>query len=406
MRYGFAIDQRTCIGCHACTVACKTEHEVPVGQFRTWVKYVDSGHLPGHHPRLRRDAVQPLHRRPVHQDLPDPGAVHARRRHRRLRQRRAASAARRACRPARTTPSTSTRTTNTAAKCNFCAHRVDDGLEPACVVVCPTHSIWVGDLDDPSQRHQPAARRHRHRHGPGPGAEAPARTCSTSEPHRPCSTRSPHRSTTPTSGRSPTPSGPLISAHLPGVDPAPRATTLNTPHPRPWGWRVATYLWTKGVAPGALLVAAISVLLDIDLDVLGTIVAPAVAADRRRRRPASCWCGTSSGRSGSSTCSPGRNPTSWLVLGSVPWCLRWAIAAWPGSGCSRSSAGIDDRVDRVHVLAALAFPPRCWPPGTPRSCSRRPRAGTSGSRAGCSRPARAGRLRRCRPARHRAGVRE
>lgn len=39
--------------------------------------------------------------------------------------------------------------THTAAKCNFCAHRVDQDLEPACVVVCPTHSIWVGDLDDP-----------------------------------------------------------------------------------------------------------------------------------------------------------------------------------------------------------------------------------------------------------------
>ncbi|HSK59153.1 MAG TPA: 4Fe-4S dicluster domain-containing protein, partial [Actinomycetospora sp.] len=46
MRYGFAIDQRTCIGCHACTVACKTEHEIPVGQFRTWVKYVDQGTFP------------------------------------------------------------------------------------------------------------------------------------------------------------------------------------------------------------------------------------------------------------------------------------------------------------------------------------------------------------------------
>ena len=46
MQYGFAIDQRTCIGCHACTVACKTEHEIPVGQFRTWVKYVDKGEYP------------------------------------------------------------------------------------------------------------------------------------------------------------------------------------------------------------------------------------------------------------------------------------------------------------------------------------------------------------------------
>ena len=37
--------------------------------------------------------------------------------------------------------------THTAAKCNFCAHRIDQGLEPACVQVCPTESIWVGDLD-------------------------------------------------------------------------------------------------------------------------------------------------------------------------------------------------------------------------------------------------------------------
>lgn len=46
MRYGFAIDQRTCIGCHACTVACKTEYDIPVGQFRTWVKHVKKGEYP------------------------------------------------------------------------------------------------------------------------------------------------------------------------------------------------------------------------------------------------------------------------------------------------------------------------------------------------------------------------
>ncbi len=46
MRYGFAIDHRKCIGCHACTVACKTEHGVPVGQFRTWVKYTERGEFP------------------------------------------------------------------------------------------------------------------------------------------------------------------------------------------------------------------------------------------------------------------------------------------------------------------------------------------------------------------------
>ena len=46
MKYGFVIDNRKCIGCHACTVACKTENQVPVGVNRTWVKYVEKGLFP------------------------------------------------------------------------------------------------------------------------------------------------------------------------------------------------------------------------------------------------------------------------------------------------------------------------------------------------------------------------
>lgn len=42
--------------------------------------------------------------------------------------------------------------THTAAKCNYCAHRVDQGLEPACVNVCPTQAIISGDLEDPNSR--------------------------------------------------------------------------------------------------------------------------------------------------------------------------------------------------------------------------------------------------------------
>ncbi len=38
---------------------------------------------------------------------------------------------------------------HSAEKCNFCTNRIDIGLEPACVVVCPTQAILVGDMNDP-----------------------------------------------------------------------------------------------------------------------------------------------------------------------------------------------------------------------------------------------------------------
>lgn len=39
--------------------------------------------------------------------------------------------------------------TSTAAKCNYCSHRVDTGREPACVTVCPEDAIIAGDTENP-----------------------------------------------------------------------------------------------------------------------------------------------------------------------------------------------------------------------------------------------------------------
>ena len=39
--YAMVIDTRLCYGCHACSVACKAEFGVPLGETRSWVQYTD-----------------------------------------------------------------------------------------------------------------------------------------------------------------------------------------------------------------------------------------------------------------------------------------------------------------------------------------------------------------------------
>lgn len=273
MRYGFAIDQRTCIGCHACTVACKTEHEIPVGQFRTWVKYVDQGTFPNstrdfgvlrcNHctdaPCVTICPTRALFKR-------DDGIVD-------FDSDRCIGC--KSCMQGCPYDAIYIdEDTHTAAKCNFCAHRIDQDLEPACVVVCPTHSIWVGDLDDPDSgisrliSSNPVTVRAPEQ-GTGPNVFYLGADRAVLDPLVAPVDRS-YVFSSPDAQRLD------VAADLP-VDPVTRArTTLNTAHDRPWGRRVTAYLWAKGVGGGAVLVAALAVLLGIDLGVLATLVAPAL----------------------------------------------------------------------------------------------------------------------------------
>src|SRR6185436_19752770 len=148
MQYGFVIDHRRCIGCHACTVACKQENDVPLGSFRTWVKYTDKGTFPEvrrHFTVLRcnhcDDApcvticpVNALSKRPdAIVDLDRDACIGCR-------------ACMQAC-PYDALYLNDDR--GVAEKCHFCAHRTEVGLEPACVIVCPVQAIVAGDTSDP-----------------------------------------------------------------------------------------------------------------------------------------------------------------------------------------------------------------------------------------------------------------
>ncbi|MGH7493851.1 MAG: 4Fe-4S dicluster domain-containing protein [bacterium] len=149
MNFGFIIDNRKCIGCHACTVACKAEHDVPIGVNRTWVKYIEKGEFP--HTRRLFSVMRCNHcdDAPCVEICPV-SALYRRADgivdfdHRRC---IGCKACMQAC------PYDALYIdpeTHTAAKCNYCAHRVEIGLEPACVNVCPEHAIISGDLDDPA----------------------------------------------------------------------------------------------------------------------------------------------------------------------------------------------------------------------------------------------------------------
>jgi Fe-S-cluster-containing dehydrogenase component/formate-dependent nitrite reductase membrane component NrfD len=147
--YGFVIDNRKCIGCHACSTACKSENEVPLGVYRTWVKYVETGAFPDVRRNFQVTRCNHCANPPCVRICPTEAMYQ-----------RADGIVEfdnsvcigcKACMQAcpydaiYIDPET-----DTAAKCHFCAHRTDIGLEPACVVVCPEHAIIAGDMNDPN----------------------------------------------------------------------------------------------------------------------------------------------------------------------------------------------------------------------------------------------------------------
>jgi Fe-S-cluster-containing dehydrogenase component len=65
-----------------------------------------------------------------------------------------------------------------AWKCNLCAHRVDQGLEPFCVLCCEMEAIFFGDISDPSaQISKLAEKRKAYVLQPESGAEPAVRYC-------------------------------------------------------------------------------------------------------------------------------------------------------------------------------------------------------------------------------------
>jgi tetrathionate reductase subunit B len=181
-RWAMVMDLRKCIGCRACTVACKAENDVSLGRFRTVIQEKTTGTFPNtkkeflplmcnHCEGNKEDGVPPCVK--VCPEFPGDRAKFKTADGKTIRYRQGATYKRPdgmilidkekcigcgkcidACpygvRSFDPFVKAGGDTTKQAAdKCDMCLHRVDNGVEPSCVNTCQGRARIYGDLNDP-----------------------------------------------------------------------------------------------------------------------------------------------------------------------------------------------------------------------------------------------------------------
>jgi len=239
-------------------VACKAEHDVPLGVTRTYVKQVETGHYPSVSRHFQVTRCNQCEDPPCVPICPVTAMF--------IRPDGIVDFDREVCIGCKACMAACpydaiyiSPETNSAEKCNFCAHRIDQGMEPACVAVCPVDAILVGDIGDPTAevsqiiaRGKVEVRRPEKGTSPklyyandttfvrqraGAGARTQGNGLWSDVPAM--EGIGPQRATTPTAT--------MAAAML----------AYDIPHHVPWDWKVSLYTWTKSIAAGAFAVPAL-----------------------------------------------------------------------------------------------------------------------------------------------------
>jgi len=150
-RYGMVIDTRRCVGCMDCVVACKTENDVPEGLDRDWIAYDARGRFPTVQLEIRTERCNHCDNPPCVTCCPT-GASHVEEPGQLVLVTHQVCIGCKACLASCPYDARFVHPDGYADKCTFCVHRLMEGLDPACVSVCPTHCMHFGDLDDPKSR--------------------------------------------------------------------------------------------------------------------------------------------------------------------------------------------------------------------------------------------------------------
>jgi len=155
-RYGLVIDQERCIGCEACSVACKIENSTTGRWIRVETRDVPQKDTPeGRFPDLRMHFLPQLCNHCTHPPCADACPLEA------IVKREDGPVVldMDKCDGCQTCIDACpfgailySKDRETVEKCNLCIHRTDRGLEPFCVICCEGRAMHFGDLNDPESR--------------------------------------------------------------------------------------------------------------------------------------------------------------------------------------------------------------------------------------------------------------
>lgn len=155
-RFVLVIDQERCLGCEACRVACMLENNTHVPLIRVKTENVDQQDTPeGRYPDLKMSFFPLLCNHCAHPPCVDicPQEALAKREDGVVILDEAVCDGCQACIEACPFDAILFNPEKERAeKCNLCVHRIDQGLEPFCVICCEGQAIHFGDLRDPNSQ--------------------------------------------------------------------------------------------------------------------------------------------------------------------------------------------------------------------------------------------------------------
>lgn len=153
-RYGLVFDQGRCVGCEACSIACQSGNKAKAG-FWIWVEKPDKGGKDVSWKRFSDPKMIFLPQTCMHCSKPPcvercpAGAITKRDDGPVVLDKTMCDGCRVCVEVCPYGAINFDEETKKAEKCDLCVHRIDQGLEPFCVLCCMGPAIFYGDLNDP-----------------------------------------------------------------------------------------------------------------------------------------------------------------------------------------------------------------------------------------------------------------